>query len=801
MNTCKVFRWSVPALALASACFLGCGSESASAVGAVLTSSTELAAGDATCPAGGRRIDAGIDKNEDGVLTADEISSTSYVCSGADTGAIVIQKSDEPAGENCAAGGIKVVSGFDANADGTLTGAEILSTTYICGAEHPLTVSLDEPAGENCEFGGIRLDMGNDANGDGALAADEISSTAYTCFDETQANAMNAAAFISSMDNLLLRLYGASTVWSANLYGEMPWRSQAPNSYLEYMVSMSCALTDAYMDMSMNMSSLNSAALSTTANLAQEIREGRLAFDAAAFNRDFDVLNDNFMLCSGATFEKILTKFNDLGLNTGILFVSDQYGEVSVPPSIIFESLSGMLSKNYLRGNVADGSTCYFSSECVNANSACISLADDDGRQSVEPMLMKCSIGVCIPLKAAGEACQASSECYDEWCYNPNQNEYGVCTHLTTTTTIGDTCGYVSPGQFVGCGETVEDDYYCAYTNNSDATGTCVYTGDAPDETVGLGEDCTDYGCDTGLYCKETYENGSEEPVSSVCTAQFANGAKCIRDEECLSDFCYHENGANEGVCWETQYAELGDECGLVRDFTAAYCRDGLSVCLTSSGNVQDDVLRRKMVEPGMPTEKGKCVFRGNLGLAVGESCTATEECLDSWSGMTACMGPDRTALEPDASGKVAGTCQYVGDIGDKCSNVNAPKVNVCKRPLECNNTTGLCQELPSAGSAPSVNYPYCNPLNSTIARDLRTTEMPPPVCEPLLDAGEAVNPESLLSDSTQCKSHYALNGICLDSDVSFYMMLESANTMSIGGMSPCALEYLFNPDLFDGLR
>lgn len=46
-----------------------------------LVAHTQLAEGNANCPAGGVQIDSGLDSSADGVLDADEITDTSYVCS------------------------------------------------------------------------------------------------------------------------------------------------------------------------------------------------------------------------------------------------------------------------------------------------------------------------------------------------------------------------------------------------------------------------------------------------------------------------------------------------------------------------------------------------------------------------------------------------------------------------------------------------------------------------------------------------------------------------------------------------
>lgn len=92
------------------------------------------------CPTGGTAIRAGVDKNNDGVLSDDEITSTRYVCNGeASNGAdgkdgqdgaraLVRLETEEP-GENCEYGGTKVLSGLD-DGQGDFEGEP--SVHYIC---------------------------------------------------------------------------------------------------------------------------------------------------------------------------------------------------------------------------------------------------------------------------------------------------------------------------------------------------------------------------------------------------------------------------------------------------------------------------------------------------------------------------------------------------------------------------------------------------------------------------------------------------------------------------------------------
>jgi len=57
-----------------------------------LLTQAELPAGDSNCSTGGVRVDSGLDDNRNGELDEDEIDDTSYVCNGADGGALAFQE-------------------------------------------------------------------------------------------------------------------------------------------------------------------------------------------------------------------------------------------------------------------------------------------------------------------------------------------------------------------------------------------------------------------------------------------------------------------------------------------------------------------------------------------------------------------------------------------------------------------------------------------------------------------------------------------------------------------------------------
>ncbi len=108
-------------------------------------------------------------------------------CGGEDGDSGLTRTSVEPPGANCAAGGIKLEVGIDADQSGALDPSEVdaASTSYVCNGsgERSLLKTSDEPAGANCPFGGTRIESGVDANGNLILDASEInaSTTSYVC--------------------------------------------------------------------------------------------------------------------------------------------------------------------------------------------------------------------------------------------------------------------------------------------------------------------------------------------------------------------------------------------------------------------------------------------------------------------------------------------------------------------------------------------------------------------------------------------------------------------------------------------
>ncbi|MBO9687630.1 MAG: hypothetical protein J7598_13575 [Mitsuaria chitosanitabida] len=145
------------------------------------------------CPAGGTRIESGPDTDANGVLADGEVSATQYVCNGVNGAAgsdgrpLLVRVRAEAAGANCAQGGSAVLAGQDVNGNGVLDADEAGSVAYVChGATgsaglDALVALAAEPVGTNCPYGGQRVQSGGDANRNGVLDAGEVTTTAYLC--------------------------------------------------------------------------------------------------------------------------------------------------------------------------------------------------------------------------------------------------------------------------------------------------------------------------------------------------------------------------------------------------------------------------------------------------------------------------------------------------------------------------------------------------------------------------------------------------------------------------------------------
>ncbi|MFP2896138.1 hypothetical protein [Corallococcus sp. 4LFB] len=82
---------------------------------------------------GGAAVEAGSDLDGDSALTTSEIEATDYVC-GLDAADLKLRQQAEPAGPNCPRGGTRVDAYLDRDDDGELDPGGYMSTVYVCQA-------------------------------------------------------------------------------------------------------------------------------------------------------------------------------------------------------------------------------------------------------------------------------------------------------------------------------------------------------------------------------------------------------------------------------------------------------------------------------------------------------------------------------------------------------------------------------------------------------------------------------------------------------------------------------------------
>ena len=141
----------------------GCGSGGGTVADQplVIPEVSEVAAGDPTCPAGGVRVQLGADDNRDGDLDDDEVDSTSYVCNGTDMVGgednVLVRTVELPLNDAaCPAGGRRLDVGLD-NGDGTgLPDNDILEDdevdTSFLDCNGTMTVVVTPPTGNAGTF-------------------------------------------------------------------------------------------------------------------------------------------------------------------------------------------------------------------------------------------------------------------------------------------------------------------------------------------------------------------------------------------------------------------------------------------------------------------------------------------------------------------------------------------------------------------------------------------------------------------------------------------------------------------------
>lgn len=191
----------------------------------------------ANCAHGGSRVETGVDYSNNGVLDADEVEQTTFVCNGTPgtDGISTVVVTDDLVGTECDAfgnGGTRVRTGLDNGdamgiaGDGILQDGEVDATTYVCNGAHGadgqngvpgqdgmtgvdgengrdgadgangangvdgrdgaaaqqiLVKTSTEDSSDACAFGAVRIETGVDSDDDGVLSEAEVTDTQRVC--------------------------------------------------------------------------------------------------------------------------------------------------------------------------------------------------------------------------------------------------------------------------------------------------------------------------------------------------------------------------------------------------------------------------------------------------------------------------------------------------------------------------------------------------------------------------------------------------------------------------------------------
>ncbi|MFO0746178.1 MAG: MYXO-CTERM sorting domain-containing protein [Myxococcota bacterium] len=161
---------------------------------------TITASPEGACPRGGRLIAAGIDDDDDGVLSVAERDSSHVVCDGArgPSGRQSLVSIEAATTAACPNGGTVIRAGIDLDNDGSLDleGQEVQASTTLCdgadGADGPdgdpgadataLLVTTAAASSDQCGGnGGWVVTAGQDADADGVIDAVEVSLSDVIC--------------------------------------------------------------------------------------------------------------------------------------------------------------------------------------------------------------------------------------------------------------------------------------------------------------------------------------------------------------------------------------------------------------------------------------------------------------------------------------------------------------------------------------------------------------------------------------------------------------------------------------------
>ena len=142
------------------------------------------------CDAGGVLVEMGTDLDGDGLLAPEETQQTITLCHGQQGASALAEAISWDGNDTCVGGGIELRTGLDADNNGALSEDEILRQERICfaevsaGEQREILFIKELSSGQRCAAGGVQIVSGVDENGDGQLSENEVLQSAILCESE-----------------------------------------------------------------------------------------------------------------------------------------------------------------------------------------------------------------------------------------------------------------------------------------------------------------------------------------------------------------------------------------------------------------------------------------------------------------------------------------------------------------------------------------------------------------------------------------------------------------------------------------
>ncbi|EGG13532.1 paramecium surface antigen repeat-containing protein [Cavenderia fasciculata] len=225
--------------------------------------------------------------------------------------------------------------------------------------------------------------------------------------------------------------------------------------------------------------------------------------------------------------------------------------------------------------------------------------------------------------------------------------------------------------------------------------------------------------CQTGYYC----QFANKDDKLGLCQESIDLGGKCTDDDQCLGSY-----DCENGVCAETQFAQLGEECASTADcYSKLICSTATKTCTNSSTTCHDDY---------------DCQFDENCGkdnqcfapIAVGQVCDKDDEC-GTYSlceklanGTKVCAAPYSLAENAICSdngnpNKITSCDANKGLVclKDVCSLVNTNTLTPTPSDVKCNSTaTTTCQDFEDCICTSAGDQGKCYQTSATPTQSLQ---------------------------------------------------------------------------------